>query len=139
MAATDIRRQFLAENSQLRSFRGAHVRREASIDGRSPTKWSKENQLRKPRGGQPGETTAIVKPAESQAPVAVKTMPAQIGDLESLAAHGLHRIPEERLDLANLDTHAWKAYQVAPSSSTLAIAVMVFQLRVVTGTPNTLS
>src|SRR6267142_2113057 len=107
MAASDIGRQFLAENSQLHPFRGAHMRREVSIDGWSPPQWSEENQLRKPRGGQPGETTAIVESAESQAPVAVKPMPAQVGDFESLAAHGLHRILEERLDFTNLDTHVW--------------------------------
>src|SRR5882724_1883970 len=117
MAATDLRCQFLAENSQLRSIRGAHVRREVSIDRGSPPQWSKENQLRKPRGGQPGETTAIVQPAESEAPVAVKPMPAQVGDLESLAAHRLHRIPEERLDLTNLDTLAWWHLPNAPIQS----------------------
>src|SRR5258705_3205518 len=105
MAAADLRRQFLAENCQLLSLWRANVRREVSIDGRSPTLRSKENQLRKLGGGQPGETTAIVKPTEGQAPVAVKTVPAQVGDLERFAAHGLHRVPKERLDLTNLDGH----------------------------------
>ena len=105
MAATDVCRQFLAEDSQLLSFRRANVRREVSADGGSPPLWSKENQLRKLGGGQPGKTTAIVKPMEGEAPVAVKTVPAQVGDLEKFAAHGLHWVPEERLYFTNLDTH----------------------------------
>src|SRR5438128_8178379 len=106
MAATDLRRQFLAENSQLVSFWGANVRREVSIDGGGfPPLWSKEDQLRKLGGGEPGETAAIVSPMQGQAPVAVKTVPAQVGDLEKFAAHGLHWVPEERLYFTNLDRH----------------------------------
>ena len=105
MAATDLRRQFLAEKSQLLSFWRANVRREVSIDGGSPPLWSKENQLGKLGGGQPGETAAIVSPTEGQAPVAVQTVPAQVGDLERFAAHGLHWVPEERLYFTNLDKH----------------------------------
>ena len=97
MAVTDLGRQFLAENSQLLSFWRAYVRREVFNDGGSPPLWSKENQLRKLGGGQPGETAAIVSPTEGQAPVAVKTVPAQVGGLEKLAAHELHWVPEERL------------------------------------------
>ena len=105
MPATDLRRQFLAEHGQLLSFWRANVRREVSADGGSPPLWSKENQLGKLGGGQPGEATAIVKPTEGQAPVAVKTVPAQFGDLENFAAHGLHWVPEESLYFTNLDTH----------------------------------
>ena len=105
MAATDLRRQFLAEDSHLLSFRRANVRREVSLDGGSPPLWSKENQVRKLGGGQPGETAAVISPTECQAPVAVETVPAQLGDLEKFAAHGLHWIPEERFYFTNLDRH----------------------------------
>src|SRR5688572_1015796 len=103
MAATDLRRQLLAEHSQVLSFRRANVSREVSVDFGSPPLWHKENQLRKLAGGQPGETAAIVNPTEGQAPVAVETVPAQIGDFERFATHGLHGVPEERLDFTNLD------------------------------------
>ena len=73
MAATDLRRQFLSEKSQLLSFWRAHVRGEVSLDGGSPALWSKENQLGKLGGGQPGKAAAIVNPTERQAPVAVQT------------------------------------------------------------------
>jgi hypothetical protein len=106
MPATDLRRQFLAENSQLLSFWRANMRREASTDGGSPPLGSKENQLRKLAGGQPGKTAAIVRPTEGQTPVAINTVPAQVGDLKMFATHGLHWVPEERLYFTNLDTHA---------------------------------
>ena len=102
IAATDLRRQFLAENRQLLSLWRANVRREVSTDSGSPPLRSKENQLRKLGGGQPGETAAIVCPTEGQAPVAVKTVPAQVGDLVRFAAHGLHWVPEEPLYFTDL-------------------------------------
>jgi hypothetical protein len=105
MAATDLRRQFLTENSQFLSFWRTNVGREVSTDGGSPPPWSKENQFRQPAGGQPGKTAAIVSATEGQAPVAVKPVPAQVGDLEKLAAHGLYWVPEERPYLTNLDRH----------------------------------
>src|SRR6185436_14898675 len=113
MAATDLRRQFLAENSQLLSFRCANVGREASSGSGPPSLWSKENQLRKFRGGQPGETAVIVSPTECQAPITVKAVPAQVDDLESFAAHGLHRVSKERLYLTDLDSHV--LLEVVPS------------------------
>jgi hypothetical protein len=105
MATTDLRRQFLAEYRELLSFWRANVRREVSPDGGSPPQGSKENQLRKLAGSQPGETAAIVNPAEGQAPVAIKTVPTQVGNLEKFTAHGLHGVPEERLYFTNLDRH----------------------------------
>ena len=105
MAATDLRRQFLAEKSQLLSFWRANVRREVLTDGGFTSLWRKENQLRKLRGGQPGEAPAIVRPTKGQAPVAVKTVPAQVGDLERFTAHGLYWVPDERLNFANLNRH----------------------------------
>src|SRR6266481_8129829 len=105
MAATDLRRQFLAEDIHLLSLRRANVRREVSLCGGSPPLWSKENQVRKLGGRQPGETAAVVSATEGQAPVALETVPAQLGDVERFAAHRLHWIPEERLYLTNLDGH----------------------------------
>ena len=105
MAASDLGRQFLAENSQLLSCGRANVRREVSIDGGSAPLWSKEDQLRELGSGEPGETAAIVSPMEGQAPVAVKTVPAQVGNLEKFAAHGFDWVPEERLYFTNLDRH----------------------------------
>ena len=83
----------------------ANVRREVSTDGGSTSLWSKENQLRKLGGRQPGETAPIASATEGQAPVTVKALPAHIGHLEGFAAHGLDRVPEERLHFTNLDTH----------------------------------
>src|SRR5512143_4245651 len=105
MATTDLRRQLLAEHSQLLPFWRANVRGEISSDGGPPPLWSKENQLRKLGGSQPGEAAAIVSPTEGQAPVAVKTVPTPVGDLEKFTTHGFHWVPEERLYFTNLDRH----------------------------------
>ena len=87
MAATDLARQFLAEQGQLLPFWRANVRREVSAAGRSPPLWSKENQIRKLGGGQPGEAAPIVSPTEGEAPVAIKTVPAQVAGIETFARH----------------------------------------------------
>src|SRR5258708_5806531 len=84
---------------------GAPGSGELPRDDGPPAQGSKENQLRKLPGGQQGETAAIVSPTERQAPVAVKTVPAQVRDLERFAAHGLHGVPEESLYLTHLDRH----------------------------------
>ncbi|HVQ14549.1 MAG TPA: hypothetical protein VMS40_13200 [Vicinamibacterales bacterium] len=105
MAATDLGRQFLTEHSELVSIWSPDVRGQVSIDGRSPSPRSKENQLRELGGGQPREPAAIVSPTESQAPVAIKAVPAEIGDLQRFAAHGLYGVPEERLNFTDLGSH----------------------------------
>src|SRR6185369_8284504 len=105
VAATDLLRQLLAEERQILSLRRADMRREVSIDGGPPPLWGKEDQLRELSGRQPWEAAAIADPTEGETPVAVQTVPAQVGSLERFAAHGLHRVPEERLDLADLDGH----------------------------------
>jgi hypothetical protein len=38
-------------------------------------------------------------------PIAVEAVPAQRGGVERLAAHGFHRIAENRFNLSNLDRH----------------------------------
>src|SRR6187402_2808312 len=98
------------------------MRGEVSVDGGTPPLWRKENQLRKLAGRQPGETAAIAEATEGQAPVAVQTVPAQIGNRERFAAHGLHRIPEERLDLADLDGGSLQALTSLPGNGTESIA-----------------
>jgi hypothetical protein len=106
MAATNFRRQFLPEHSQLLPVWRANVRWEISWDGGGGApQWSKENQLREFGGSQPRESAMISCPTEGQAPVAVKTVPAQISDIEKFAAHGLHWVPKERLYFTNLDGH----------------------------------
>ena len=105
MAATDFRRQFLAKHSQLLSIWRANVRRKVAVDGGSLPLWGKENQLRKLGGTQPREAPAIVSSPEGQAAVSFETVPAQIGDIEKFAPHGLHWVPKQRLYFTDLDTH----------------------------------
>ena len=49
----------------------------------------------------------FVNSTEGQAPVALDPVPAQIGDIQSFAHHGLHRVPKESLHLTDLDGH-WR-------------------------------
>jgi hypothetical protein len=51
----------------------------------------------------------IVNPTKCQAPVAIKTVPTKLSCVEILAAHGLHRLTEERFDLTNLRGHSLSA------------------------------
>src|SRR4030095_15011925 len=103
--ATDLRRQFIAENIQLLAFRRANVSGEVAVAGGPGPLWGKENQPGKCGGAQPGEAAAIVSPTERQAPVTLDTVPAQVGDLEKFAAHGLDWVPEERRYFTNFDRH----------------------------------
>src|SRR6186713_2175939 len=106
MPATDLRRQFLAEHSELLSFWRANVRREVFTDHWASPHWRKENQLRERAGRQPGETAAIGSATEGEAPVPLKSVPAQVGELELFAAHGLDGISEDRLDMSDFCEHA---------------------------------
>lgn len=105
VAATDLCGQFRTKDLQFISLRRADVRREAVAADRTPSLGGEEQKLRELSGGQPGETTPILKATECEAPVAFKPVPAQVGDLDTFTAHGLHRIPEERRYLTDLDCH----------------------------------
>jgi hypothetical protein len=102
MATADLGGELRAEQSQLLALWRANMRRE-TLSGTAHR--CEENQLWKLGCSQPGEATAIVNPTKCQAPIAINTVPTKLGCLESLAAHGLHRVPEERLDRTNLRSH----------------------------------
>src|SRR5436190_3581722 len=105
MASPNFCRQLLAEHLQLVSFRGADVRREAAtVDGAAPLR-SEDEHLRKLAGGQPGKPAPVISATEGEAPVALKPVPAQIGDVEAFPAHGFHRVAEERRYFTDLDSH----------------------------------
>jgi hypothetical protein len=48
----------------------------------------------------------IIDPPECQASVTIDAVPAQIGDLEWFAAHGLHGISEDRFHTSDFYEHA---------------------------------
>src|SRR5688572_30392336 len=105
MAAADLAGQFVAKDGQFLPFRRADVRGKVSRGGRSAPLRRKENQLRELGRSQPREAAAIACPTEGQAPVAIETVPSQVRDLERLAAHGLHRIAEQRLYFSDSCRH----------------------------------
>jgi hypothetical protein len=65
----------------------------------------KPEQVGKLAGCEPRELAAIIHLAECQASVALEAVPAQIGFLESFAAHGLHGIPEDRFHISDFYEH----------------------------------
>jgi hypothetical protein len=67
---------------------------------------SKQNQLGKFAGGEPGEAAAIIFSSEGHAPVTLDAMPTQVGGLQPLARHGLHGIAEDRLYVSDFYEHA---------------------------------
>ena len=94
MKGANLRRQFLAEHGQFLPCWRANVRRKVFDRGPQP-QWNEENESWKLGRGEPGKAAAVVNPTEGQAPVTIKTVPAQVGDLEKLTAHGLHWVPKE--------------------------------------------
>src|SRR2546423_1038998 len=69
MAATDLGRQFLAENSQLLSCWRANVRREVFIDGGDPPPCEQKEQGREVVGGQQDITIQpLMKASKPQPP-----------------------------------------------------------------------
>ena len=106
VAASDLRGQLLAEDRQLFAVRRANMRRKISL---APS--SRRSGVNRSRSGslladQPREPAAVIDSPECQASIALNAMPAQVGDLKSFAAHGLHGIPEDRLDMSDFYEHA---------------------------------
>ena len=64
MPAADLRRQLLAEHSQLLGFGCANVRGQGCSDGGSAPLGSESNQLRELGGSQPAEPAPIVNATE---------------------------------------------------------------------------
>jgi hypothetical protein len=67
--------------------------------------WSEEDEVGQLARGQPREPAALAQSTKREAPVAIEAVPAQRGGVERLAAHGFHRIAENRFNLSNLDRH----------------------------------
>src|SRR2546428_3966381 len=108
----DLRGQVLPEDRQILAIRRANMRRKVSLSAVfTPTVFtalrSKPDQVGKLACGQPRHPAAVIDPhpPECQASVTLEAVPAQVGFLESFAAHGLHRIPEDRLYLSDFYRH----------------------------------
>src|SRR5688572_17974731 len=106
MAATDLGGQVFAEDGHPCPIRRANMGWKVLLGTVVGSVRSKQQQSGKLARGQPGEPAPVVEPPERETPVAVEAVPAQCGGLESFAAHGLHRIPVDRLDVSNLNGHA---------------------------------
>ena len=106
VAAPDLRGEGFAEQGQLFPIRRANVRRQRFAIPVLTAQRSEGDEVRELARGQPGEPAVLVDPAKREAPVALEAVPAQRGGVERLAAHGFHRIAEDRFNLSNLDRHS---------------------------------
>ena len=70
------------------------------------------NQVGQPSSGEPRETAAVRELPDRQPPVTLDAMPAEIGAVQALAAHRLHRVAEEALDVS--DHHGAEYISVYP-------------------------
>src|ERR1700680_4869630 len=93
---SDLRGQILPEDRHVFAIRRANMRRKVSLSTVSTALRRKPDQVGKLAGGEPRKPAPVLHPPECQASVTIEAVPAQLGGLESFAAHGLHGIPEDR-------------------------------------------
>src|SRR5467141_2690870 len=84
---SDLRGQVLPEDRHLFAIRRANMRRKASLSTVFTAVRSKQEQVGKLAGCSPREFAVVINPPECQASVTLEAVPAQLGDLESFAAH----------------------------------------------------
>src|SRR6266576_1185142 len=106
VAPSDFGGQFLPEDRYLLAIGRANMRRKVPLGTLFPPVRSKQEQFGKLTCCEPRHSTAVVNAPECQAPVTSEAVPAQIGALETFAAHGLDGIPEDRLNVSDLCEHA---------------------------------
>ena len=105
MATLDLRRQLLSEDRHLLAFRRANVCRKVPLKSVFMPERSKQQQIGKLACAQPRKLVSLPRAAECKTPVTVDPVPAQIGDFESFAGHGLHRVSEDRFYLSDFCRH----------------------------------
>ena len=101
MAASEFGGQIVSKDRHFLTFRRANMRGKDVLSAAFTPLWSKKDQLGKLAGRQPRKPTVIADPPERQPPVAFEPMPAQVGGRKPFAAHGLHGIPEDRLNMSD--------------------------------------
>ena len=66
---------------------------------------SKEKQIGQLACRQPRKTASLLRAPKCKTPVAVDSVPAHIGDFNSFAGHGFHRVSEDGFYVSDLDGH----------------------------------
>src|SRR5712692_9454801 len=112
---SDLRGQVLPKDRHLFAIRRANMRRKVSLSTVFTAVRSKQEQVGKLACSQPRHPAAVIHPPECQASVTIEAVPAQVGFLESFAAHGLHGIPEDCLHMSDFYRHARS--EVRPTSN----------------------
>jgi hypothetical protein len=88
---------------------------------------SKQEELGKLACCEPRHTATVLNPPKCQASVTLEAVLAQVGDFERFASHGLHGIPEDRLDMSDLYEHAEFEYCISQSSSVFKMVIKKFK------------
>src|SRR5579864_1966437 len=101
-----LRLQVFPKDRHLFAIRRANMRGKVSLSPVWTALRSKQEQVGKLAGCQPWKPAAVIQAPECQASVTLEAVPAQVGSLQSFAAHGLHRIPEDRLHVSDFCEHA---------------------------------
>src|SRR6266850_947347 len=102
---SDLRGQILTEDRHLFAIRRANMRRKVALSAVVTALRSEQDQVGKLDCCQPWEPAAVIHPPECQASVTIEAVPAQLGNLEPFAGHGLHGISEDRLHLSDFYEH----------------------------------
>jgi hypothetical protein len=103
MAMLDLRGQFWVERRQLFALRRPNVRRKVCTV--FTPEGSKQKQIGHLGCAQPRKAASLLGASEGKTPIAVDPVPAEMGEFQSFAGHGFHRVSENGFDLSNLDRH----------------------------------
>ena len=107
--------QFRSEERKVFTIRRSHVCWQIANGRAISSLWKEPNQLGQPGGAQPREAAAIVQPPHRHASIAINPVPSQVSSRDGLAAHGLHRVPEEGRYFTDVDSHAVASSSSAPA------------------------
>jgi hypothetical protein len=100
--------QVFTEDVHLFAVRRANVRGKTLLSGVFTAVRRKQEQIWQLAGGQPWKPATVIDSPQCQPPVPIDPVPAQLGDLQSVAPHRLHGIPEERLNVSDFYRHEWR-------------------------------
>ena len=83
MATLDLRGQFLSEDRHLFAFRRPDVCRKVPLDAVFMPEGSKPKQIGQLACSHPRKAASLLRAPECQTPVAVDSVPADVGDFNS--------------------------------------------------------
>src|SRR5215212_573869 len=117
VAAFEVCGEVVAKNRHQLAVRRPHVRWQVSLSTALGTLGRKENQLWEPGCREPRKIAVVAEPSQREASVTVQSVPANCRRLESFAAHRLHGIEEDRVDVPDCVGQTYLATGIADAAS----------------------